>query len=92
MAYSARLENEVRASYDLARRARSKGFDVTDRVEIPLATDMAERIEELIQIKGLAEMIRETSKTMSREESIFYLGRQAGCKEFPSTGKEDSAR
>jgi DNA polymerase II large subunit len=86
-AYSARLETDVRASYELAKRARSKGFDVTDRVEIPLATDMAERIEELIQIDGLAEMIRETSKTMSREESSIWVARQV-AKNFLPQGKK----
>jgi DNA polymerase II large subunit len=86
-AYSAGLENDVRASYELAKRARSKGFDVTDRVEIPLATDMAERIEELIQIDGLAEMIRETSKTMSREESSIWVARQV-AKNFLPQGKK----
>ncbi len=86
-AYSAKLENEVRESYELAKRARSKGFDVTDRVEIPLATDMAERIEELIQIEGLAEMIRETSKTMSREESSIWVARQV-AKNFLPQGKK----
>jgi DNA polymerase II large subunit len=86
-AYSARLENDVRSSYELATRARSKGFDVTDRVEIPLATDMAERIEELIQIKGLANMIRDTSKTMSREESSIHVARQV-AKNFLPQGKK----
>ena len=56
-------------------------------MEIPLATDMAERIEELIQIEGLAEMVRETSKTMSREESSIWVARQV-AKNFLPQGKK----
>ena len=69
-AYSQRLEKEVRYAYEIATRARKKGFDVTENVEIPLASDMAERIEELIQIKGLSLLIRKASESMSREEIL----------------------
>lgn len=49
-AYRENIERKVRECYDLAQRARSQGRDVTDRVEIPLASDMADRVEELISI------------------------------------------
>jgi len=51
------IEKEVHRAYDLANQARAKGFDAVNSVEIPLARNMAERVEGLIssvalQIKG----------------------------------------
>ena len=86
-AYSQRLEKEVRYAYEIANRARKKGFDVTDNVEIPLASDMAERIEELIQIKGLSLLIRKASESMSREEVSIAVAREI-AKQFLDQGKK----
>ncbi|MCL4332784.1 MAG: DNA polymerase II large subunit [Candidatus Thermoplasmatota archaeon] len=66
-AYNSEISREVLRAYSIAERMRRQGKDVTDIVEIPLAVDMADRIEELIQIPGLAERIR-SRKDRSREE------------------------
>ncbi len=55
--YFAEIDNKTKLAYDIANEARSKGYDPDTKVEIPLARDMAERVEGLIsvaasQIKG----------------------------------------
>jgi len=59
----------------IARKARSQGRDPTTDVEIPLAVDLAERVEKLIGIPGIAVRIRELEeKGMSREEAALAIG------------------
>jgi DNA polymerase II large subunit len=55
--YFERVEKEVTKAYDVASKARKKGFDPTEKPELPLAKNMFERVEGLIsvvapQIKG----------------------------------------
>ena len=73
--YSNNLRKKVKECYEVAEEARSQGKDVSTEVEIPLANDMAERVEELIHIKGIANSIRELSKKMSREEVSLYVSK-----------------
>lgn len=42
------LERDVRKVYELANEARAKGFDPVDKVEIPLARSLAEKVIGLI--------------------------------------------
>jgi DNA polymerase II large subunit len=67
--YFKKIEESVRKCYSVAEEARKKGFDPVDKVEIPLARNMAERVEGLIsaiapQIKnsGIVERIMELEK------------------------------
>jgi len=51
------------------------GLDPTTIVEIPLAVDLAERVEKLIGIPGIAVRIRELEKQgLSREEAALAIG------------------
>lgn len=55
--YFVKLDKELQECYKVAEEARKKGIDPADHVEIPLAANMAERVEGLIsaaapQIKG----------------------------------------
>jgi len=55
--YFQRIGREVKKAYEVCNEARSKGFDPEKNVDIPLAKNMAERVEKLIsvaqpQIKG----------------------------------------
>jgi DNA polymerase II large subunit len=74
--YNQSLRNSVNECYEIAKEARSLGKDVSTDVEIPLANDMAERVEKLIHIDGIANDIRELSKTMSREEVSLKISRK----------------
>ena len=64
--YFKNIEDNINEIYNLAIEARKKGFDPTDTVEIPLARNMAERVEGLISAvaphiknKGIPERIIE---------------------------------
>src|SRR3990167_11408815 len=64
--YFMSIEKELLRCYSVANEARSKGFDPEDKVDIPLAKNMAERVEGLISAvkpeiigSGLAKRIEE---------------------------------
>ena len=67
--YFQEIEQKTKKAYEIAEKARKKGYDPEDRVEIPIAKDMAERVEGLIstvapQVKGsgVSKRIRELEK------------------------------
>ena len=64
--YFQSIINEVLRQYDLANKLRSQGPDHVPHVETELIWDMAERVEKLIGIDGIAEFIR-SNKDLSRE-------------------------
>lgn len=68
------LEEELTEAMELARRARRRGADPQPVVEIPLAKDLADRVEQLIGVQGIAERLRELEESMSREEASLRLG------------------
>jgi DNA polymerase II large subunit len=62
--YFADLDNNLKKIYDVANAARAKGFDPEKKVDIPVAHNMAERVEGLISAvapqivgKGMPERI-----------------------------------
>ncbi|MBT3416546.1 DNA polymerase II large subunit [Candidatus Woesearchaeota archaeon] len=69
------LEGEVAKGYSVAQNARSKGHDPSESVEIPLAKNMAERVEGLISVvapqimgSGLSERILELEKKWGSQD------------------------
>ncbi|WP_297980060.1 DNA polymerase II large subunit [uncultured Methanobrevibacter sp.] len=88
MDYFERLESETHALYEIANEARSKGFDVELETEIPLAKDLAERVEGLVGPKGIAKRIKELEKDMSREEVAFEIAAEIASQESAATGKK----
>ena len=70
------LEARLKEAIDVANRARARGGDPKPTVEIPLAKDLADRVENLIGVKGVAAKIRELEVNMSREEAALEIGRQ----------------
>ena len=73
--YFERLESGLEAALGVARRAREHGGDPTDDVEIPIAKDMADRVENILGIDGVAELVREmeADPDISREEAALEL-------------------
>ena len=57
----------------VARAARERGGDPAPEVEIPVAEDMAARVEKILDIDGVAERVRELEGEMSREEAALEL-------------------
>lgn len=73
--YFERLESGLGQAMDIAKQARSQGKDPSTEVEIPLAVDLAERVEKLIGIPGIAERVRKLEKEgLSREEAALAIG------------------
>ncbi len=70
------LESTLKKELELANQARANGKDPKPFVEIPLAKDLADRVENLIGVKGVARRIRELEENMSREEAALAMGRE----------------
>jgi len=71
--YFETLETELERAMDVAERARERGGDPKPEVEIPTARDMADRVENILGIDGVAERVRELEGEMSREEAALEL-------------------
>ncbi|MFB6174012.1 MAG: DNA polymerase II large subunit, partial [Halobacteriales archaeon] len=71
--YFERIERELEAAVAVASEARERGGDPTDDVEIPVATDMADRVENILGIEGVAQRVRELEGELSREEAALAL-------------------
>ena len=70
------LKEKFYEIYEIASRARAKGIDPEPFVEIKPARDLAERIEKLIGIKGVAKRIRELEKEMDRVLVAFKIAEE----------------
>ncbi|ELZ21715.1 DNA polymerase II large subunit [Haloterrigena salina JCM 13891] len=71
--YFERLESQLDEAFDVAERAKERGADPKPKVEIPTARDMADRVENILGIDGVAERVRELEGEMSREEAALEL-------------------
>lgn len=74
--YFNELESRLKEAIEIANKARARGGDPRPFVEIPLAKDLADRVENLIGIQGVAVKIRELETKMSREEAALEIGKQ----------------
>jgi DNA polymerase II large subunit len=74
--YVSLLEGRLEEVYQIARKAREKGFDPTRAPEPEIAKDMASLVEGLVGPKGVAESIRELSKKLPREELAFKIAEE----------------
>jgi DNA polymerase II large subunit len=72
-AYFETLEGELDKAYKVASEARLKGFDPKPYVEIKAAPDIAGRVEALIGVKGLSDLILKNQPGVSRREMIFLV-------------------
>ncbi|MFC6719630.1 DNA polymerase II large subunit [Natrialbaceae archaeon GCM10025810] len=73
--YFERLETELERAMDVAQEAKRRGGDPKPEVEIPVAKDMADRVENILGIEGVAERVRELEEQMSREEAALELAK-----------------
>ena len=67
------IEAGLESALSVARTARAVGKDPTTDVEIPVAEDMADRVENILGIPGVAVRVRELEGEMSREEAALAL-------------------
>ena len=71
--YFARIEDRLDEAFDVAEAAKGQGRDPKPEIEIPVARDMADRVENILGIDGVAERVRELEGEMSREEAALAL-------------------
>ena len=71
--YFARIEDRLDEAFEVAEAAKAQGKDPREEIEIPVARDMADRVENILGIDGVAERVRELEGEMSREEAALEL-------------------
>jgi DNA polymerase II large subunit len=71
--YFERIETRLEEAFERAEAAKSQGWDPETEVEIPVAKDMADRVENILGIPGVAERVRDLEGQMSREEAALEL-------------------
>ena len=71
--YHQMLLKKLDEAYKIAEEARKKCLDPEPSVEIPIAKNMAERVEKLMGIKGLAERILELEEEGVEREKMCFL-------------------
>ena len=88
--YFSELNAKKDEIYELATRARAKGFDPEDYVDVPQAEDLASRCEELLkdyQVKGVAEIIRQkTLEAGNREVACLLTAKEVA--KWPAESQE----
>ncbi|MFC7069906.1 DNA polymerase II large subunit [Halobaculum lipolyticum] len=71
--YFTRIEDRLDEAFDRAQAAKAQGKDPETEIEIPVARDMADRVENILEIPGVAERVRELEEEFSREEAALEL-------------------
>ena len=71
--YFKAIESKVGEAYAIVKKARSLGFDPELIPEIPRAEDLATRVENLVGPPGVAAVISELERKLSREELAFKV-------------------
>jgi len=90
--YFDELEAELDEAMELAGRARDHGADPTTDVEIPVAKDLADRVENLLGVGGLAERIRALEdEEDSREDVALRLAEEFADGDFEPEERDDKA-
>lgn len=89
--YFGYLNEKLDEVYEIAKEARSKNFDPEDKPEIPLAEDLAERVEKLAGPEGVAEAIRELEKDHTREDLAFKIAEMIVDDEFEHLSDDEAA-
>ena len=77
--YFVSVQNDIDNCYNVANKARKKGFDPELKVEIPQALDLASRVEQLVGPKDIASKIRSlTKKIVNRELVSLEIAKEIG--------------
>ncbi|WP_317136265.1 DNA-directed DNA polymerase II large subunit [Methanochimaera problematica] len=87
--YFKSIEDGLNEAIGIAKGARSKGYDPRTDVEVPIASDLADRVEALLGYKGVAVRLRELGEQMSREEVSLKIGDDFIAKRFGEDTKEE---
>jgi len=89
--YTASLEDQLQKLYAIARKSRQKGLDPSPSPEIDVARDLANLVEGLVGPQGVAESIRQLSKTLPREELAFKVAEEIVYGKFGHLHAQEAA-
>lgn len=89
--YFESLRKKLEDAYETSEKARSKGFDPEMKTEIPLAEDLAERVEKLAGPEGVADAIHELEGEYSREDLAFKIAEMIVSDEFGHMPDDETA-
>jgi DNA polymerase II large subunit len=89
--YVSTLENKLASIYEIAKKAREKGFDPSLHPEPKVAKDLAELVEGLVGPQGVAESIRNLSKKLPREELAFKIAEEIVYGKFGHMSASEAA-
>ncbi|MDI6917125.1 MAG: DNA polymerase II large subunit [Thermoplasmatales archaeon] len=81
------LKNNAEKCYFIAGEARKKKLDPEVFPEIPLAEDMASRVESLVGPDGIADRIRSLSNDLGREELSIQVAKEVVSGKFKEKEK-----
>ena len=89
--YYRQLKEELARLYEVAKKARSRGFDPKPHPEPLVVEDLAQRVEGMVGPKGVAESIRELSRKLPREELAFKIAEEIVYGKFGRLSEEEAA-
>jgi DNA polymerase II large subunit len=71
--YHSKLLKKVDEAYTIAEKARKKGLDPENYVEIPVARNMPERVEKLLNLPGISQLIKNLEEKGYTREKICFI-------------------
>jgi len=74
--YCKLLEDTTSKEFELASQARKNGLDPSEEPEIYIAKNLAEKVEGLIELKGLADIVKKFSSEESEIAAAFKIAEQ----------------
>ncbi len=90
--YFTKINEEVKNALKIGEEARKKGYDPREEVEIKIANDLGERVEGLLGIKGIKEVLKEMEeKGMKREDIAFEITKRIARGELVKTNSKEEA-
>src|SRR5512137_1637981 len=87
--YFSALDSALGSALSVARAARSRGMDPRLSVEVPVTNDLADRVEALLGIRGVAARIRELEGRLAREETALSMSDEFVARRFGETTREE---
>ena len=66
------IEKGVLKEFEIAKQARSKGYDYSLTPEIYIAKDIADKVEGLVEINGISNIIRQLQKQYKSDEEVAF--------------------
>ncbi|MCS3901703.1 DNA polymerase II large subunit [Methanococcus voltae] len=74
--YFENILKDVMSTYDVAKSCRSKNLDVYNEIEIPLAKDMADRVEGIVGPAQVSQRIRDLVSELGKEPASLEIAKE----------------